>query len=152
MAERIALACDHRGHPLARALRERLQHAGYEVRDFGTDGAAPVDYPDFAGPAAEALSRGEVQRAIVICGSGLGVCYTANRFPRVRAAWVQDVAAAEQSRRHNDANALALSAERLDAETAWPIVERWLATAFEGGRHARRIRKIASLESPNGKS
>ncbi|HTY17114.1 MAG TPA: serine hydroxymethyltransferase [Myxococcota bacterium] len=142
MAERIALACDHRGHPLARALRERLQHAGYEVRDFGTDGAAPVDYPDFAGPAAEALSRGEVQRAIVICGSGLGVCYTANRFPRVRAAWVQDVAAAEQSRRHNDANALALSAERLDAETAWPIVERWLATAFEGGRHARRIAKI----------
>src|SRR5215468_363558 len=138
----IAIACDHRGYPLKQALRERLERAGHTVRDFGTDGTAPVDYPDFAGPAAEAVSRGEAQRGIVICGSGLGVCYTANRFPRVRAAWVQDAAAAELSRRHNDANVLALPGERLDAERAWPIVERWLATGFEGGRHVARIAKI----------
>ena len=142
MAERIAMACDHRGYALKCALRERLERAGYEVRDFGTDGTAAVDYPDFAGPAAEAVSRGEVPRAIVICGSGLGVCYTANRFPRVRAAWVEDAEAAELSRRHNDANVLALSGERLDADAAYRIAERWLATDFEGGRHARRIAKI----------
>jgi glycine hydroxymethyltransferase len=142
MAERIAMACDHRGYALKRALRERLERAGYELRDFGTDGTAPVDYPDFAGPAAEAVSRGEAQRGIVICGSGLGVCYTANRFPHVRAAWVQDEAAAELSRRHNDANVLALPADRLESEAAWKIVERWLATPFEGGRHLPRVAKI----------
>jgi len=142
MAERIAIGCDHRGDPLARALRERLERAGYEVRDFGAHGAASVDYPDTTGPAAEAVSRGEVDRGIVICGSGLGASYTANRFPGVRAALVADPDAAELSRRHNDANMLALSGDRLDAERAWTIVERWLATPFEGGRHVARIAKI----------
>jgi glycine hydroxymethyltransferase len=145
MGEPIVMASDHRGAKLKEALRERLENAGYDVRDYGTHGDAPVDYPEFAAPAARAVSEGDAERGIVICGSGLGVAYTANRFPGVRAALVQDVETAEMARRHNDANVLALPADRLDAETAWPIVETWLATPFEGGRHERRVRMIDAL-------
>jgi glycine hydroxymethyltransferase len=142
MSKRIALAADHRGVALKRALRERLERAGWQVVDFGTDGTDPVDYPDQAGPAAEAVSRGEVDRAIVACGSANGVAYVANRYPRVRAAIALDAEMAEMARLHNDANVLSLSADRLDADAAWPIVETWLATGFEGGRHAPRVAKI----------
>jgi glycine hydroxymethyltransferase len=145
MADRIALGNDHRGAALKRVLRERLEQAGYEVRDFGSDGSEPVDYPDFAGPAAEAVSRGDVERAIVLCGSGQGVAYVANRLPRVRAAVVLDRAGAEAARRHNDANVLALSADRLDSDVAWGVVEAWLSTPFEGGRHARRVAGIDAV-------
>ncbi len=145
MADRIVMACDHRGVALKRALRERLQGAGYDVRDFGTDGDEAVDYPDHAGPAVAAVARGEADRGVVICGSGLGVMYTANRFPGIRAAWAGDVELAEMSRRHNDANVLALPGDRLEPDAAWEIVERWLATGFEGGRHARRVGKIDAV-------
>ncbi len=145
MGHPIILASDHRGVALKRDLRERLERAGYETLDLGTQGDASVDYPVFAAPAARAVSEGRTERAIVICGSGLGVMYTANRFPGVRAAWVQDVAAAELSRRHNDANVLALPGDRLDGEAAWPIVRAWLDTPFEGGRHIRRIEMIDTL-------
>ena len=142
MSKRIALAADHRGFTLKQALRERLERAGWEVIDFGSDGTAPVDYPDQAGPAADAVSRGQVCRAIVACGSANGVAYVANRYPRVRAAIALDPEMAEMSRLHNDANVLSLSADRLDIDAAWPIVEAWLATGYEGGRHAPRIAKI----------
>jgi glycine hydroxymethyltransferase len=141
----IILASDHRGAPLKAALRERLERAGYETLDYGTTGTDSVDYPEFAAPAARAVSEGKSDRAIVICGSGLGVSYTANRFPGVRAALVHDVEAAQMSRRHNDANVLALSGDRLDAAVAWPIVLAWLDTPFEGGRHRRRIEMIDEL-------
>jgi glycine hydroxymethyltransferase len=141
----IVLASDHRGVALKRELRERLERAGYETLDLGTHGEDAVDYPAFAAPAARAVSEGRTDRAIVICGSGLGVMYTANRFPGVRAAWVQDVDAAELARRHNDANVLALPGDRLDGEAAWPIVRAWLDTPFEGGRHIRRIEMIDTL-------
>lgn len=147
MSKRIALAADHRGYALKRALADRLERAGWEVVDFGTNGPDPVDYPDQAGPAAEAVSLGEVDRAIVACGSANGVAYVANRHPRVRAAIALDPEMARMSRLHNDANVLSLSADRLDADAAWPIVETWLATGFEGGRHARRIAKIAAVEN-----
>ena len=142
MARRMAMASDHRGVALKRVLRERLAQAGFEVMDFGTDGEAAVDYPDVVGPAAESVSRGDAERGIVICGSGLGVTYTANRFPHVRAALAMDPEMAAMSRRHNDANVLALGADRLDPEAAWKIVETWLATSFEGGRHVARVQKI----------
>jgi glycine hydroxymethyltransferase len=145
MADRIALAGDHRGVTLKRALAERLAVAGYEVRDFGTGGSEPVDYPDVVGPAAEEVSRGGVERAVVLCGSANGVAYVANRFPRVRAAVALDPGMAEMARRHNDANVLALSADRLDTEGAWAIVQTWLSTPFEGGRHVPRIAKIDSV-------
>ena len=141
----IILASDHRGATLKRELRQELERAGYEVLDIGTHEAKSVDYPDFAAPAARAVSEGKAERAIVICGSGLGVMYTANRFPRVRAALVEDRESAALARRHNDANVLALAGDRFDAERAWPIVTTWLDTPFEGGRHARRIAMIDQL-------
>ncbi len=150
MHERIVMAADHRGFELKRALRERLEAAGHAVLDLGTEGPESVDYPDFAAPAARTVAEGRAERGIAICGSGLGVSYVANRFAGVRAAWVQDVAAAEASRHHNDANMLALPADRLDVERAWAIVERWLKTPFDGGRHARRVAKIDTLTGATG--
>ena len=150
MGDAIVIASDHRGTKLKAALRERLEAEGHTVTDVGAHGDDSVDYPDFAAAAARAVSRGDVPRGIVICGSGLGVSYTANRFPGVRAAWVQDVEAARISREHNDANVLALPADRLDAERAWPLVSTWLATPFEGGRHARRVEKIDQLSAGAG--
>ena len=141
----IIMAGDHRGTQLKSELRARLESAGHTVLDYGPAGDESVDYPDFAAPAARAVSDGKAERGIVICGSGLGVMYTANRFPRVRAALVHDPETAEMSRRHNDSNILALSADRLEVDVAWTIVEAWLETPFEGGRHARRVAKIDSL-------
>ncbi len=145
MGDSIYLANDHRGFPLKRTLRERLEASGYQVRDLGTHGTDSVDYPEFAAPAARAVSTGEASRAIVICGTGLGVMYTANRFPNVRAALVHDVETAAKAREHNDANVLALAGDTTDPSTAWAIVERWLATPFEGGRHTRRVAGIDAL-------
>ncbi|MEM7408956.1 MAG: ribose 5-phosphate isomerase B [Myxococcota bacterium] len=150
MGDAIAIASDHRGTKLKADLRERLEGLGHPVQDFGTHGDDSVDYPDHAAAAARAGSRGETPRGIVICGSGLGVSYTANRFPGVRAAWVQDVEAAHMSREHNDANIIALPADRLDADSAWPIVQAWLETPFEGGRHQRRVEKIDTVSSGAG--
>ncbi|MDX1649637.1 MAG: ribose 5-phosphate isomerase B, partial [Myxococcota bacterium] len=145
MGDPIFLASDHRGYALKEALRKRLEEEGREVRDVGCFGTESVDYPDYAAPAARAVSEGEASRAIVICGSGLGVSYTANRFARVRAALVHDVEAAEASRRHNDANVLALASDRTEAERAWEIVRTWLETPFDGGRHTRRVQAIDRL-------
>jgi len=145
MGDPIVLASDHRGLALKQALRKRLEASGHEVRDVGTDSAESVNYPEFAAPAARAVSTGEASRAIVICGSGLGVAYTANRFPRVRAALVHDVESAALARQHGDANVLALSGDRTDPESAWKIVQTWLATPFEGGRHSLRVEEIDSL-------
>jgi glycine hydroxymethyltransferase len=145
MADPIVMASDHRGAALKFALRQRLEAAGHTVVDMGTDGESSVDYPDFAAPAARCVSQGEAPRGILVCGSGLGVMYTANRFAGVRAAWVQDAEMARASREHNDANMIALPGDRLDIETAWPIVVAWLETPFEGGRHVPRVEKIDSL-------
>jgi len=147
MGDPIVMASDHRGAGLKEALRKRLETEGFEVRDVGSQGGDSVDYPVYAAPAARAVSEGKVRRGIVICGSGLGVMYTANRFPGVRAALAQDVETAELARRHNDANMLALSADRLDESAAWLIVKAWLDTEFEGGRHARRVGMIDEFTS-----
>jgi glycine hydroxymethyltransferase len=149
MSKLIVMASDHRGAELKVELSKRLEADGYTIRDYGTNGADSVDYPVFAAPAARAVSSGEAERGIVICGSGLGVMYTANRFPRVRAALVHDANTAKLARRHNDANVLALSADELDPAGAWAIVEAWLKEPFDGGRHARRIELIDSLTDPN---
>jgi len=146
----IIMASDHRGTQLKSDLRALLEKAGHAVKDLGPAGDEAVDYADFAGPAARAVSEGKAERGIVICGSGLGVMYTANRFPRVRAALVHDSESAKMARRHNDANVLALSADRLGSEEAWDIVTAWLETPFEGGRHARRVAKIDELTSSQG--
>jgi glycine hydroxymethyltransferase len=141
----MVMASDHRGVALKRALRERLEAAGFEVTDYGTQGEAAVDYPDLAGRAAAAVSSGAAERGLVICGSGLGVSYAANRFPHVRAAVALDPQMAEMARKHNDANVLALSADRLDPDAAWKIVETFLETPFEGGRHVPRVAKLDTV-------
>ena len=143
--DEIIMASDDRGTQLKAALREQLERAGHPVLDYGPRSEDPVDYPDFAAPAARAVSDGKASRAIVICGSGLGVMYTANRFTGVRAALVHDSDTAAMSRRHNDSNILALSADSIDTESAWKITQRWLETPFDGGRHARRVAKIDAL-------
>ncbi len=145
MADLIALGNDHRGFALKRFLSDKLTSFGYEVMDFGTDGSAPVDYPDYSAPAAHAVSTGLAHRGVVICGSGLGVSYTANRFPGVRAALVHDEPAAALSRKHNDSNILAFSADSQDPEEAWVILHSWLETSFEGGRHEGRVAKVDSV-------
>jgi glycine hydroxymethyltransferase len=145
MGDAIAMANDHRGTKLKLDLKRRLEERGFDVHDFGTHTEDSMDYPDTVAPAAREISEGRIARGIVICGSGLGVSYTANRFPGVRAALVADVETAEMSRLHNDANVLALSADRTDPQTAWAIVERWLETEFEAGRHIPRVDKIDSL-------
>jgi glycine hydroxymethyltransferase len=149
---RIAVASDHRGFALKGALRKRLEACGHEVTDFGCSSKVSSDYPDSVAPAALALSEGSVDGAVLVCGSGIGVAMSANRVPGVRAATALDAETAEQTRRHNDANAIALSADRLDDEEAWEIVERWLETPFEGGRHERRVAKLEAIPagSPQG--
>lgn len=142
MAERIPIASDHAGFELKERLRTVLTDAGYEVEDIGTHGTASSDYPDFAHPLAAEISSGRAQRGVLLCGTGLGMSYVANRYPGVRAAvaWTPDIA--ELARKHNDANVLVLPARFVADEDAIAILHRWLDTGFEGGRHERRVEKI----------
>jgi len=148
---RIAVGSDHRGVEMRQKIVALLNRLGQEVVDVGTRDAAPVYYPDIAAAVAGQVSRGEVERGILICGSGLGMCIVANKFPGVRAAPCHDDLTAEMSRRHNDLNVLCLSGDILGERLVDRLVAIWLRTEFEGGRHARRVQKIADLERRNGK-
>jgi len=143
---RIALGSDHRGHAVRPRVLELLQRLGHEVEDFGAFTPDAVDYPDIAAHVAGKVSRGEVDRGILICGTGLGMCIAANKFHGVRAAPCHDDLTAEMSRRHNDTNILCLSADLLGERLIDRMIELWLSTPFEGGRHARRVEKISELE------
>ena len=142
MSERIPIASDHAGYELKERLEVALREMGYEVEDLGTDSASSTDYPDYAHPLARRVSEGEASRGVLLCGTGLGMSYVANRYPRVRAgvAWSPEVA--ELARRHNDANVLVLPARFLDEDGAVAILRTWLDTPFEGGRHEKRVEKI----------
>ena len=148
---RIAVGSDHRGVSIRSKIVELLTRLGQEVVDTGTHDNGSVDYPDIAAVVARLVSTGEVDRGILICGSGLGMSIAANKFPGVRAAPCHDDLTAEMSRRHNDLNMLCLSGDMLGDRLVDHLVEIWLKTEFEGGRHARRIQKIAQLENGNGK-
>ena len=139
---KIALASDHAGFEYKEAIRDWLQAYGCEVRDFGTTSNTPVDYPDFIRPAAEAVAHGECERGIVLGGSGNGEAIAANKVRGVRCAlcWNEDTA--RLSRQHNDANMLSLGQRTISRELALRLVELWLETEFEGGRHLARIQKI----------
>lgn len=143
---RIAIGSDHAGYELKSAVGPLLEGEGHDLVDVGTDSAESVDYPDYAASAARLVSEGQADRAVIVCGSGVGVSIVANKLDGVRAVNAHDADEAEMSRRHNDANVLTLSGARLDAEAAEPIVERFLGTDFDGGRHARRVEKIAAIE------
>jgi ribose 5-phosphate isomerase B len=143
---RIAVGSDHAGFPLKETVRPLLEGAGHDVVDVGTDSEESADYPGFAADAARLVADGDAERAVVVCGSGVGVSIVANKLDGVRAVNAHDPDEAEMSRRHNDANVLALAGRRLGPGEAEEIVERFLATEFEGGRHGRRVEQIAAVE------
>jgi ribose 5-phosphate isomerase B len=146
----IAFGCDHGGVELKDFLVDYLRSKGREVSDFGTQGRESVDYPDYGREVSRRVSVGEAERGVLICTTGIGMSIIANKFPGVRAALVQDLDAARSSREHNDANILVLSGAKTERFLAQQIVETWLATPFGGGRHQRRIDKIAQIEMDLG--
>jgi len=143
---RIALGCDHAGFPLKEELRTHLEDRGHEVLDFGTFSTEPVDYPRFCVQAARAVADGRADRALVLGGSGQGEQMVANKVPGVRAALCHDLYLARLSRQHNDANVLGMGARVIAPTYAREIVDVWLATAFEGGRHVSRLEQIGRIE------
>jgi ribose 5-phosphate isomerase B len=143
---RIAVGSDHRGFAIKSKIIELLKRLDQEVIDAGPSTNESVDYPDIASVVAGQVSSGSVDRGILICGTGIGMCIAANKFPGVRAAPCHDDLTAEMSRRHNDLNVLCLSADMLGERLIDRMIEIWLKTDFEGGRHARRIEKIADME------
>mgnify|MGYP000538776287 CR=1 FL=1 len=141
--KQIAIGCDHAGFPYKARIVAMLQHRGIEVQDFGTHSEESVDYPDFVHPVAEAVESGSAALGIVMCGSGNGVAITANKHQGIRAALCWTPELAELARQHNDANVLALPVRFITEETAMEIAEAFLSAEFEGGRHERRVGKIA---------
>ena len=143
---RIALGADHAGVALKDRIKRALGDRGVVYEDLGTDSDERVDYPDYARRVAEGVASGAFDRGILFCGSGIGMAIAANKISGVRAAPVSDVDTARLSREHNDANVLTLAGRTLAADTALAIVDAFLTTAFAGGRHQRRLDKIASME------
>jgi ribose 5-phosphate isomerase B len=142
--ERIPIAADHAGFELKEKLERVLGDLGYEVQDLGTDSPASTDYADYAHPLAQEVARGEAKRGVLLCGTGLGMSYVANRYPGVRAAVAWSPEIARLARQHNDANVLVLPARFVSEDDATAILRAWLDTPFDGGRHTRRVEKIDS--------
>lgn len=144
---KIAIACDHGAYALKRKLIEHLKKEGYETVDFGTDSTESCDYPDFVAPAAKAVARGECDRGIVMCTTGIGASITANKIRGVRCALLSDIMSAQLTRLHNDTNMMALGAGVVGENLALSIADIWLTTPFSGEpRHKRRIDKVMALE------
>jgi len=143
---RIAISGDHRGAAACRALADRLKQEGHEVRVVGDLRGQPTDYPEQAYAVGSLVASGQADAGLLICGTGIGMSIAANKIKGVRAAVVHDEMTAGISRSHNDANVLCLSADLLGQRLIENIVDTWLKTPFEGGRHARRVRKIAAIE------
>lgn len=142
----IALGSDHAGLKAKRLLKEHLEQKGYECLDFGTFTEESCDYPDFAYQAAKSVQSGECVKGILICGTGIGMSITANKVMGIRAALCGDVFSAEMTRRHNDANVLALGARVTGIEKMMEITDIFLTTPFEGGRHQKRVDKVTQIE------
>jgi ribose 5-phosphate isomerase B len=142
----IALGADHAGYYLKEDLKAWLIGRGHPVLDFGTHTVESVDYPEFAGQVADAVTSGSAARGVLVCGTGMGMAMAANKVGGVRAAVCLDPHMARMSREHNDANILALGARLTDGPRALEVLEAWLDTPFAGGRHARRVEKLMALE------
>lgn len=143
---KIAVASDHAGFELKEFLKDVLIKLGYLVKDFGTNSLDSVDYPDYAKVVVKAILDGEFERGILVCGTGVGMSISANRFKGIRAVLCQDLYTAEYSRLHNDSNVLCLPSRIIGKGLAQKIVEVWLKTHFEGGRHKRRVEKIDEFD------
>ena len=146
----IAIGSDHGGFELKEKLMEHLSERGLEYKDFGTYSSASCDYPVYAKAVANAVASGECDRGIIICGTGIGVSITANKVRGIRAALCGDCFSAEMTRKHNDANVLALGARVVGPGLALKIVDTFLENEFEGGRHARRVALLSEIENRNG--
>ena len=144
---RAAIGCDHAGIGLKNEVLPILEELAIEWKNFGTDSKESVDYPDFGERVAEEVSKGNFDRGILICGTGIGMSIVANKFPGIRAALCNDAYSAKMSRLHNDANVLILPGRVIDNEAAKIIVKIWFSTPFEGGRHQRRLDKIKAIEA-----
>lgn len=143
---RIAIGSDHRGFNAKQLIKAIVSQMGHECVDMGTDNATPVDYPDLAYVAARSVADGQVDRAILICATGLGMSIAANKVRGIRAALCHDELSAHIARDHNDTNILCLSGDQLGEVLLRKIVETWMATEFSGGRHQRRVNKITAIE------
>ena len=144
---KISLACDHGALALKRAVRKHLEDLGHEVVDFGTDSPDSCDYSDFGILAARAVASGECERGVVLCTTGIGMCMTANKVKGIRCALLSDLMSARLTRQHNDANMIAMGAAVLGEKLALEILDVFLTTEFQGGRHQRRIDKFMALEN-----
>jgi ribose 5-phosphate isomerase B len=146
MKETIPIAADHAGFEMKEVLAEHLRRRGFDVQDLGTNSAAPTDYPDFAHPIARDVSSGKVRRGVLLCGSGQGMAMAANRYPHVRAAlaWNREIAALASA--HNDANILVIPSRCVSDDDARAMLDAWLDTPFEDGRHTPRVKKIDRAE------
>ncbi len=144
--KRIIIGADHAGFALKETIKSYLRETGWDVADAGVYDDATVDYPDYGCTVAGSVSSGEFEKGILVCGSGVGMAILANKFPGVRAVLCLDEETARLSRRHNNTNILSLAGRRTDEQSAKAIVNAWLETAFEGGRHQRRIDKIRQWE------
>ena len=147
---KVIVGSDHAGFAAKQALAAALRKMGHSVVDAGTDSTDSVDYPDFAAQVGHAVADAEAERGILICGTGIGMAMAANKIPGIRAAVVTDAFTAEMSRRHNDANVLAMGARVQSNEKMQELARIFLETPFEGGRHAGRVDKIKKLENPGG--
>lgn len=147
---RIALGADHAGVQAKQQLREALAGAGHEVSDLGTQGEASVDYPDFAQAVARAVADGRAERGVLVCGTGIGMCISANKVEGIRAAKVNDPYEAKMARQHNDANVICFGARVIDPSVMLESARVFLETPFEGGRHARRVEKMMHPQPPQG--
>ena len=149
---KIAIGADHRGHGSARGVAERLTAQGHEVVSLGAMDGKPCDYPERAYLVGKAVAGKQADVGVLICGTGIGMAIAANKVKGVRAAVVHDEMTAQLSRSHNDANVICLSADLLGQRLIETIVETWIGTTFEGGRHARRVEKMAALDGclPDG--
>jgi ribose 5-phosphate isomerase B len=143
---KIAVGSDHRGYPLKERIARRLHGQGHEVKDLGCAGTGAADYPDYAFPVAEMVARGDVERGILVCGSGIGMSIAANKVKGVRAALCHTIDDARMTRKHNDSNVLTLSEKSMDDPDIEELVRVWLETPFEGDRHERRVKKISEYE------
>lgn len=143
---KISIANDHRGIGLKQRIVATLEKLGHEVKNWGTDDTESVDYPDFASKVCEQVSGGEVDRGILVCGSGIGMNIAANKHAGVRSVRAMDEYDAEWSRKHNNANVLSLSADRIGDDSVDKLLEAWLTAEFEGGRHGRRVDKLGEIE------
>lgn len=143
---KVVVASDHRGLESKELIKTLVEQLGYSCDDFGAKDSHPVDYPDIAFAAAKAVADGEADKAILVCGTGIGMCIAANKIQGIRAALCFDELNARISRQHNDSNVLCLSGDLLGESSLRKIVEVWLEAKFSGGRHDRRVRKIESIE------